>query len=86
MSTASAALNEALAVARRIVSDELPPDHGAARIWRLAAEADYHELEELRIFAGLASEWSEHPNHRDGLNADIREQAWLLLQRHEADE
>jgi hypothetical protein len=55
-----------------------------AEIWNLAAEAGYDGLDELRVFAGLASEWSEHPQHRPALDRDTRAQARLLLQRHRA--
>jgi hypothetical protein len=76
-----AVLREVLATARRIVACEVSPYRGAAHIWRLIAEQDYRGFEDLRIWAGLASEWQEHPEHRDALDADIRDEAQLLLDR-----
>ena len=75
-------LSRVLATAQEIVRAEITPYQGAARIWRLIAEADYRGFEDLRVWAGLASEWQDHPEHRDALDEDIRDEARLLLARH----
>jgi hypothetical protein len=74
-------LAEILATARRIVDGEEAPYRGAAHIWRLVAEEDYRGFEDFRAWAGLAGEWEEHPEHRDDLDRDIRDEARLLLER-----
>lgn len=71
-----------MATAERIVAGEIEPYHGAAHIWRLIAEEDYRGFEHFRVWAGLASEWQDHPEHRDALDVDIQDEARLLLERH----
>ena len=73
-----------LSVARRIVNNEVAPYEGATAIWSLLAgeEGDYPE--DLRIFVGLASEYQDHPHHREAYDRDIREEAQALLARHRA--
>jgi hypothetical protein len=78
---ASSTLQEVPATAQRIVDSELPPDQGAAHIWRLIAEENYDGFEDLRVWSGLASEWQEHPEHREALEHDIRDEARILLER-----
>jgi hypothetical protein len=78
---ASSTLEEVLETAQRIVDAEVSPHQGAARIWRLIAEENYEGFEDLRVWAGLASEWQEHPEHREALDQDIREEAQALLGR-----
>ena len=60
--------------ADQIVSGQVSPYDGAAWIWwkvqiRMQAEGD------LRIFAGLASEWEELPNQRIEIDRAIVEEA-----------
>ena len=74
-------LAEVLATARRIVDGDVAPYRGAAHIWRLIAEEDYRGFDDLRVWAGLAGELEEHPEHRDALDQDIRDEARVLLER-----
>lgn len=78
---ASATLTEILSTARQIVDADVSPYKGAAHIWRLAAEENYEGFDDLRVWAGLASEWQEHPQHRETLDANIRDEAQILLER-----
>jgi hypothetical protein len=64
-----------------VVAGEIEPYEGAARIWRLISEANYDGFEDLRVWAGLASEWREHPDHRQKLDRDIREEAARLVKQ-----
>ncbi len=75
------AVDIAAAVSRRIVAGEIAPYDGALQIWRCLAEDNQRGLEELRAFVGLASEWQDHPDQRDALEADIRDEAARLLER-----
>lgn len=74
-------MGEIVATAEGILSGEMEPYRGAAHIWRLLAEEDYRGLEHLRVRAGLAGEWQDHSEHRGALEADIRDEARLLLER-----
>ena len=77
-------LRAVLRIAGQIVHNEISPYEGAAGIWGVLAEMEGEYHEEFRIFVGLASEWQDQPDHRDAYEADIREEAQALLQRHAA--
>jgi hypothetical protein len=47
----------------------------------LIAEEDYEGFEDRRVWSGLASEWQEHPEHREALDEQIRDEARILLER-----
>lgn len=72
-------MDDVLAVARDIAFDRVQPYRGAAAIWARMAEEDEGYPEMLRVFVGLASEWQEHPEYRLALEADIRQEARLLI-------
>lgn len=73
---------EILSIAQKIVGEEIEPYKGAAAIWGLLAEEGCGYPEELRTFVGLASEWQDQPDHRDAYEADIVDEARLVLERH----
>lgn len=79
-------LREVLTIAQQIVTNELPPNRGAAAIWRVLAEEDGEYPDELRVFVGLASEWQDNPDHRDAYAEDIRDEARSLIERHRSAE
>ena len=74
-------MQEALRVAEQIVRGDVEPYPGAAAIWGRMAEENGEYREELRVFVGLASEWQDHPEHRDALDGDIRDEARQLVER-----
>lgn len=79
-------LREVLAVARKIVQNEVSPYQGAAAIWSALAEEEGEYPKELRVFVGLASEWQDQPDYRDAYEQDILDEAQLLLEHHAAED
>lgn len=77
----AAVIDEAVAIARRIVDGDLEPYRGAAAIWARMAEGDGEYTEPLVAFVGLASEWQDDPQNRSALDDDIREEARRLIER-----
>ena len=71
--------SEVREILQNVVDGEVEPDRGAAAIWAQLAEEPSEYPEELRIFVGLISEWQDHAEQREALEADIREEAqsWL---------
>jgi hypothetical protein len=82
----AAILDEALAIARRILDNEIDPYRGAAAIWARMAEREGGYAEPLAVFVGLASEWQDDPEHRSALEDDIREEARRLVDKALDDE
>ncbi|MCP9492019.1 MAG: hypothetical protein MSC31_19410 [Solirubrobacteraceae bacterium MAG38_C4-C5] len=72
---------EVLAIAEQIVRGDVEPYRGAAAIWARMAEEEGEYRDDLRVFVGLASEWQDHPHHRDALDGDIRDEARQLVER-----
>lgn len=72
----------AITIAQQILRGDVEPYQGAAAIWRQMAEDDAEYPAELRVFVGLASEWQDHPEHREALDNDIRDEARQLADRH----
>ena len=71
-----------LEIAGDIHAGRIEPRPGAARIWRLLAEANYPVgVEDFRAFAGAASEIQDHPEHSSAYEGDIRAIAADLVQR-----
>jgi len=70
-----------LAIADQILTGEITPYRGAAEIWAALAEEPGEYPEHLKAFVGLASEWQDHPEQRDDLDAYIRDEARLLISR-----
>lgn len=69
------ALTESVvALATQIATEEIDAQVGASRLWLLRTELASLE-QELRVFAGLASEWQEHPEQRLALEDDMRRAA-----------
>lgn len=66
--------------AKQIVDGEITPYDGASWIWRSASLRVEREGD-LRIFEGLASEWEDDPEHRQGYDEQIVEEARVLLTR-----
>lgn len=65
-----AALSAARRIAKDIVSGRIEPEKGAHRIWWDIWE-DYRSLDMLTPFVGLASEYDDHPKHREEYTQDI---------------
>lgn len=63
-----------VALATQIAAGEVDPQVGASRLWLLRTELASLE-QELRVFAGLASEWQDAPGQRAALEDDIRRAA-----------
>lgn len=66
--------------AGRIVTGELMPYDGAHWIWVEAFTSDMQD--DTASFAGLASEWEEHPSDRLEIEAEIVGAAQELLHRN----
>ena len=65
-----ALIEDAVGVANSILQGETDPYRGAKRLWAVEVELAAVE-EDLRVFAGLASEWEDAPNQRDGYEREI---------------
>jgi hypothetical protein len=75
--------DDLIAICRAIDAAEVRPRDGAARIWRLIAEADYPpETEDFRVFVGAVSEIQDHPEHQAAYEDDIRAEARAAMARH----
>lgn len=81
-----AVMDRAVEVARDILLEKIDPYRGAAAIWARMAEEDEEYPDSLRVFVGLASEWQDHPEHRDALEADIRDEARRIVDSAAASE
>lgn len=80
MNEVEAVTARAVAYAYEIVQRTTDPYDGAKALW--AMEVDLEVLAEaLRAFAGLASEWEDHPEHRAAYEQEIRVQADRLMAR-----
>ena len=76
-------MNELLAICRAIDEDEVTPREGAARIWRLLADANYPpDTDDFRILVGAISEMQDHPEHEAAYEADIRAEARAAVARY----
>ncbi len=77
---------EAAGIAQEILAGEIPPALGAKRIWRLFAERIANTGDsyprDIRVWVGLASEWEDSPSHREAYEADILDEARLLVERY----
>jgi hypothetical protein len=60
----------AVAIANEIIQGETDPYPGAKQLWLLRTELAALE-EDLRPFAGLASEWEDAPAQREATERDI---------------
>jgi hypothetical protein len=69
-------------ILQNVVDGNIPPDRGAAAIWAQLAEEPGEYPEKLRVFIGLISEWQDHAEQREALEADIREEAQTWLDAH----
>jgi hypothetical protein len=67
---ADALVEEAVAVANSILQGETDPYRGAKRLWAMEVALVLVE-EDLRVFAGLASEWEDVPNQREEYEREI---------------
>jgi hypothetical protein len=65
-----ALIARAVAIANGILQGEIDAYSGAKRLWLVRTELAAIE-EALRVFAGLASEWEDEPDHRDAYERDI---------------
>jgi hypothetical protein len=75
--------DDLLAICRAIDAGEVTPRDGAARMWRLMAEAGYpSDTEDFRVFVGAISETQDHPEHEAAYEADIRAEARAAVARH----
>jgi hypothetical protein len=80
---AAALRDDLIAICRAIDAAELTPRDGAARIWRLMAEADYPpDTDDFRVFVGAVSEMQDHPEHEAAYEADIRAEARAAVARY----
>jgi hypothetical protein len=68
------------ALATEIATGRIKPQAGAKRLWLLRSELARLE-EELRLFAGLASEWKDVPAERDAYEREIVQAADRLRSR-----
>lgn len=67
----------------QIVSQAIPPDQGAARIWfDVATQVGYETPlgRRLLVFVGLASEWDDYPPGRPDFERQILDEAARLLE------
>jgi len=71
---------KALVIAEKILAGEIPPFAGARRIWALYVDRDALP-DDIRVWVGLASEWEDQPAHREAYEADILDEARLMLER-----
>jgi hypothetical protein len=74
--------SEVRAILQSVVDGKVEPDRAAAAIWAQLAEEPGEYPEELRVFVGLISEWQDHAEQREALEADIREEAQTWLDSH----
>jgi hypothetical protein len=66
----SALVADAVAIADGILQGEVDAYRAAKRLWSIGVDLVPLE-EDLRIFAGLASEWERLPEHRESYERDI---------------
>jgi hypothetical protein len=71
----------AVQVAERILAGTVRPYDGARQIWRWVSEHDQVGIQDLGSFIGLASEWDDSPQFRPSLEADIIDEARLVVER-----
>jgi hypothetical protein len=71
------------ALAAEIATGRIDPQAGAKQLWLLGSELAPLE-EELRVFAGLASEAEDAPANRDAYEREIMQAADRLRSRLEA--
>lgn len=76
---------QVLQIAEGIVGNTIDPYKGARRIWGLLARDGGDYPDDLITFVGMASEWEDHPEHREAYEADILAEARLLLDRRASD-
>ena len=68
-------------IAQDIINGNIEPYEGARRIWWDIWDQN-RELDELKVFVGLASGYEEEPSHRQEYIVDIIKEARKLIQTH----
>ena len=85
--TNEAVRQQAVDIARAIVTGRLTPIEGAKKIWwdiwMVIAKEEGEEEELLRRFVGNASEWEDHPDARPEIEEGIRQVALRVVERWE---
>lgn len=85
LTPSQAALSMARRIATDIVTGRIEPEKGAHRIWWEIWE-DYRSLDMLTPFVGLASEYDDHPEHREAYTQDIIDYSKEFLANTEKDD
>ena len=78
MSKREAGLIVAKNIAQEIINGNIEPYEGARRIWWDIWEQN-RELDELKVFVGLASGYEDEPDHRHEYVDDILKEARKLI-------
>jgi hypothetical protein len=79
-----AARKLAVHYARRILAGDLTPYEGARRIWWDVWES-CRELDDLKVFVGLASEYEDDLRNRELYSSEIIREARKLVDEHGRD-